>query len=151
MKKYLLFVGALLLTVASFGQSSKQVRWTFTAQKVGEKTYELKFKANVNAPYHLYALDAGAEGPIPTSIEFSKNPLVVLDGGVVEKGNKISKHEPVWDGKVNYFKGSVEFVQTVKLKTAAKTNVGGTITFMVCSDEHCLSPSDVTFSLPVGE
>ncbi|WP_126970404.1 protein-disulfide reductase DsbD domain-containing protein [Gynurincola endophyticus] len=151
MKKYLLFLGVLLLSVAGFAQSSKEVRWTYTATKIADKTYELKFKAVVNPPYHLYAQEVGAEGPIPTSFEFTKNPLVTVDGKVAEKGTKISKHEAVWGGKVNYYKGSVEFVQVVKLKTAAKTNVGGTITFMVCSDEHCLSPSDVTFSLAVGE
>lgn len=151
MKKYLLFVGALLLTAVSFAQSSKQVRWTFTTHKVADKTYELKFKADINAPYHLYAIEAGAEGPISTSFDFTKNPLVSFDGTVAENGKLISKFEKVWNGKVNYFKGTVEFVQVVKVKTSAKTNVSGTITFMVCSDEHCLAPSEVNFSLAIGE
>ncbi len=151
MKKYLFLVSVLFLSAVSFAQSSKQVRWAYEAKKIDDKTYEIRMKANVSGDYHLYAQDAGVEGPVPTSFSFTKNPLLTFDGKVVEKGSLISKEEAVWGGKVNYYKGSVEFIQKVKLKAATKTNVGGTITFMVCTDEHCLPPSEVTFSLPVGE
>ena len=92
MKKYFFTVGILLLTLASFAQSSKQVKWTFSSQKIGDKTYEVKLKADVNAPYHLYALEAGADGPIPTSIEFTKNPMLNFEGAVKENGKLISKY-----------------------------------------------------------
>lgn len=145
------FLFALLLfSVIGFAQSSKQVAWNYSVKKIADKTYELHLKATVNGKFHIYAQEAGVEGPLPTQIEFTKSPLVQMEGKAKEIGKRITKREETWGGNVNYFEKSVDFVQTIKLKAAINTNITGKITFMVCNDNECLLPSEVNFTMPVA-
>lgn len=138
--------------LASFAQmgSAKQVKWTFAAKKIADKKYEVSLTAAINGDFHLYAMKAGVEGPIPTTITFAPNPILSLQGQIVEKGKKITKVEEVWGGKVNFFEKTVTFSQIVNTKSAAKTNLNGKIEFMVCNDEVCLPPSEVPFKIAIG-
>lgn len=76
--------------------------------------------------------------------------MLNLDGNVKEIGKLIKKHEAVWGGDVNYYESKVEFVQVVNLKKNIKTNIGGSVEFMVCDDKECLPPSEVAFKVNVG-
>lgn len=151
MKPILTLLVTLLVTVNfALAQSSKQVKWTYTVKKVADKTYEVHMTATVNGKWHIYAQDAGVEGPLPTAFTFTKNPLLSLDGKVKEVGKLITKKEEVWGGNVNFYEKSVDFVQVVKLKGNVKTSVAGKVAFMVCNDRECLAPSDVDFTVNIG-
>ena len=130
--------------------SAKQVKWSFTPKKIGEKKYEILITATIADTYHLYAINAGVEGPIPTKITFSPNPIITYTGSIVEKGKKITKVEEVWGGKVNFYEKTVTFSQVINTKTTANTNLNGKIAFMVCNDEVCLPPSEVPFKIAIG-
>jgi thiol:disulfide interchange protein DsbD len=142
----------LLVAVAitSVAQSSQEVKWSFTSKKIADKTYEVHLTATVNGNWHIYSQNVGVDGPIPTSFTFTKNPLLTLDGAVKESGKVIKKNEEVWGGVVNYYEKSVDFVQTVKVKTDAKTNLAGKVEYMVCNDEKCLPPTETSFSVALG-
>jgi hypothetical protein len=126
------------------------VTWSFSSKKIAEKTYELHMTATIISGYHLYAQVNNAEGPVPTTFIFVKNPLLEYTGKVKEVGTLVSKLEPVWGFKVNYFQDKVDFVQIVKSKVAAAVNVKGTVNFMVCNDKKCLPPRDVNFDIKIG-
>ncbi|WP_207514431.1 protein-disulfide reductase DsbD domain-containing protein [Longitalea luteola] len=150
MKVTLLSLLVTLISAVSFAQSSTQVKWSFSSKKIADKTYEVRVKATVNGDWHIYSQNVGVDGPIPTVFTFTKNPLLVVDGKVKEVGNLITKNEEVWGGKVNYYEKTVEFIQTVKVKSAAKTNLAGKVEYMVCNEEKCLPPSETTFSVAIG-
>jgi len=154
MKKYFSFLLATLLfiSVSGFAQmgSAKQVSWTFSSKKIGDKQYEVKMTAAIAGNYHLYAQVAGVEGPVPTAITFTPNPLLTMDGKPQEQGKKITKMEEAWGGKVNFYEKTVTFVQVVNAKTKAKTSLNGKIEFMVCNDELCLPPAEVPFKIAIG-
>ena len=143
----------LLGTGIAFSQSgsAKQVTWIFSSKKIADKKFEVSITATIAGDYHLYAQDAGVEGPIPTKISFLPNPLLTLAGKPIERGKKISKVESVWDGKVNFYNKTVTFVQLVSAKTKAKTMLNGNIEFMVCNDDVCLPPSEVPFKIAIGQ
>ena len=149
--KHLLPVLALLFATSVFGQSNKQVQWSFSSKKIAENTYEIHMTAIVNDDWHLYAQNVGVEGPVPTSFSFTKNPLLILDKKVKEDGNLVKKKEEVWKGVVNYYENKVNFIQVVKVKGNVKTNLAGKVEFMVCNDSRCLPPSTVDFKVNVGE
>jgi thiol:disulfide interchange protein DsbD len=155
MKKIVIF--SLLYGILSIGVvfsqtgSAKQVKWTTTLKKIADKQYELKLTATILGDFHMYSQDAGVEGPVPTTISFTPNPLLVLDGKATETGKKITKIEQAWDGKVNFYEKTITFTQKIKGKTKAKTNIIGKVLFMVCDDTVCLPPSEFTFKVPIGE
>ncbi|MGN6491822.1 MAG: protein-disulfide reductase DsbD domain-containing protein [Agriterribacter sp.] len=152
MKKIFLLAISVLSIHILFAQSgsAKMVNWQFASKKLNDNTYELRFTAGINGNYHIYAQNVGVDGPVPTTFTFGANPLLSLDGKVKEIGKMVKKHEEVWDGNVNFYEKSVEFVQVVKLKKKIKTNITGKVEFMVCNDKECLPPSEVPFKLAVG-
>ena len=150
MKKLTLLFAAFIMVLSMHAQSSKQVKWSWSAKKIGDKTYEVHLTANIIGDYHLYAQDAGGEGPVPTTFTFSKNPLFNLEGNVKEVGKQVKKFESAWSHDVKYYENTVDFVQVVKLKGNAKTNLAGKVEFMVCNNEKCLPPADVNFQVGIG-
>jgi len=150
MKKLYLLVFLTVSAIVLHAQSARQVQWSYTAKKITDKVYEVRMTATIGANYHLYAQNAGVEGPLPTTFKFVNNPLVVLDGKVKEEGKLIKKKEEVWGGNVQYFENTIDFVQTIKLKANVKTNLAGSVEFMVCNDSRCLPPSTVEFKVNIG-
>jgi hypothetical protein len=150
MNKAVLLGAALLIATATMAQSSKQVNWTWSARKIADKTYEVHMTATIGGDFHMYAQDAGGDGPIPTTFSFTKSPLFILDGGVKEKGQQIKKFETAWNHDVKYYEKTVDFVQIVKLKSNVKTSLAGKVEFMVCNDHECLPPADVDIKVNIG-
>lgn len=154
MKKNTLFllIAAFFVTQESAAQmgSAKQVTLSYSSKKLADKRYEVSITANINGNFHLYAQDAGADGPIPTKFTYNANPLLILEGKTKELGKKITKVEEVWGGKVNFYEKTVTFTQVVVAKSKAKTSLNGKIEFMVCNDEVCLPPAEVSFKIAIG-
>jgi len=134
---------------AQFG-SAKQVSWTTSAKKVGDKKYEVRLTATISGNYHLYAQEQTVEGPPPTVITYLPNPLLKMEGKLVEQGKKITKWEEAWPGNVNFYEKTVTFIQVINTKTKAKTNLNGKVEFTVCNDQLCLPTSEFNFKIPIG-
>jgi hypothetical protein len=149
-KRILLFGLAILTVSLVMAQSSQEVKWAYTAKKIADKTYEVHMTAAIGGDYHLYAQDAGGDGPIPTAFTFTKSPLFYLEGKVKEQGQLIKKFESAWSHDVKYYQNTVDFIQVVKLKGNLKTSLAGKVEFMVCNDRQCLPPSDVDIRVNIG-
>ena len=146
---FIFMIGTNVVSTAQVG-SGKQVSWVSSLKKIGDKQYEVRITATIAGNFHMYAQEAGVEGPLPTTFTFTANPLLSLSGKVLEQGKKITKREEAWDGNVNYYEKTVTFIQIVRVNTKAKTNLNGKVAFIVCSDELCLPPSEFVFKIPIG-
>ncbi len=144
-KKLSIATAFLLFLIVCKGQ--EPVKWSFSAKKIADKTYEIRLVSKVNQPWHIYSQTTPEGGPVPTKITFAKNPLLSIQGETKEVGKMVQKHEEVFDLDVKYFDGNVEFVQTVILKSKVKTNISGTVEFMVCNDRQCLPPKTIPFTV----
>jgi hypothetical protein len=146
MNKFTLLLCALFTGFSSFAQSNV-VDWKFESKKLGDKKYEVKLIATVKNPWHIYSTTQPEGGPLPTKITFTKNPLASLDGDIKEMG-KLEKHfEEVFEIDTKFFNNKVEFVQVVNVKGSAKTNLSGTVEFMACTNEQCLPPQTIPFTV----
>ncbi|HEY9364629.1 MAG TPA: protein-disulfide reductase DsbD domain-containing protein [Chitinophagaceae bacterium] len=139
----------LFLGFASYAQLNP-VSWSFNAKKIADKTYEVRLTANMQSGWHLYSQNQPDDAiAIPTDIKFNINPLLNFDG----KTKEVGKMEKFKDEKLgvaaNQYSRQVEFVQVVKLKTNAKTNISGTVEYQTCDDKKCLPPKKINFSLAV--
>lgn len=148
MKK--LFLATFLLFSANFlfAQMVKNpVSWTSSVKKTGDKTYEIVLVASLPQGWHMYSQSTPDGGPLPTKISMTKNPLVIPQGQVKEKGKLEQRHEPLFGVDVKQYSDRVEFSQTVKLKANVKTSVDMNVEFMVCDDSQCLPPAKKTFTV----
>lgn len=145
MKKLFILLCTVSFVSVCAAQIQNPLTWTFTAKKINVTTFEVHLNAVISGKWHLYSQTTPDGGPVPTTISFSKNPLVILQGKVKEVGKLQQKHEPLFGVDVKQFGGMVDFVQVVKLKSPVKTTVAGTIEFMVCDDTQCLPPATQKF------
>ena len=148
MKKIIVLL-LLLFSIGSGMHAQNPVSWSFSAEKTGAGLYEIHLTATVEEPWHLYSQTSPPGGALPTSFTFSKNPLLILEGNVKEKGKMISRYEKAFGMELKYFEGGVTFIQTVKLKAKAKTTISGSLEYMVCNDEQCLPPKTMSFTIPI--
>ena len=134
--------------IAGLALAQNPVSWSFSSKKINDKEYDIQMVATIQPGWHLYSQsqpgDAIAQ---PTTFVFNKNPLVELQGKVKEIG-KIEKFVDKELGvSANQYSNQVVFVQRVKLKGKAKTNVTGKLEFQTCNDEKCLPPKTVNLSI----
>ncbi|MEO6070889.1 MAG: protein-disulfide reductase DsbD domain-containing protein [Chitinophagaceae bacterium] len=146
MKKFI--IASVLLFAATFVFAQNPVSWSYTSKKVSDNVYEIYLTANIQPGWHLYSQkqpdDAIAQ---PTTFNFNKNPLLNFDGSVKELG-KMEKFKDVkLDIAANQYSTKVDFVQVVKVKGKAKTNVTGKLEYQTCDDQKCLPPKTVAFSI----
>jgi hypothetical protein len=144
---FLLLIFATVATVNA--QILNPVNWAYLAKKIADKTYEIHITALVDNTWHIYSQDAG-EGPVPTSFKFTTNPLLMLDGKVKEVGKLEKSYDPNFKSELKYYEKQVDFVQKIKVKSAAATVIKGVVSFMVCNDRQCLPPKDIPFTIKIG-
>jgi len=148
MKK--IFLALLFFGFALQSQSQKlaPVKWAYQAVKTGDKKYNVIITANVDAPWHIYSQFV-KKGPVPTTVQFAKNPLVVLSGSTKEVGNLEKKFDNNFGAVIGSFGGKVQFIQAVTLKVNTKTKLTGTIEYMVCNEERCFTPTKQSFEVDI--
>ncbi len=149
MPKIILVMFLMLFTVLVNAQIYNPVKWTHTAVKIADKTYELHLTAGIDGNWHMYAQDAG-EGPEPTTIYFTPNPLISFDGKVIEVGKLEKLYEKYFKSVTKYYEKKVDFVQKIKVKSSIATVVKGTVTYQVCNDRQCTAPKEIPFSINIG-
>jgi DsbC/DsbD-like thiol-disulfide interchange protein len=149
MKKIVLGLFLMQFALAVNAQISNPVKWTYTSKKIADRTYELHLTATIDGNWHLYAQDAG-EGPEPTTISFTSNPLISFEGKVMEVGKQEKSYDKNFNSVLKYYARQVDFVQKVKVKSSVATVVKGTVMYMVCNDRQCLPPKEVPFTINIG-
>ncbi|AWO01996.1 hypothetical protein DLD77_09965 [Chitinophaga alhagiae] len=149
MKKLLVALCMFALPVLAVAQEENPVKWDFSAKNVGGQVYEVTATATIERGWHLYAQEAG-EGPIPTSIKFTKNPLVTVAGKPKEQGKLHKAFDKNFNSELKYYENTVSFVQKVTVKGKAATKLKGSVEFMVCDDHQCLPPTEIPFTVNLG-
>ena len=147
MKKILSLGLCLCMLNLVNAQVQKPVHWTFSAKKINATTYEVHMTASIESGWHLYSQTTPEGGPVATTIEFSKNPLLTIDGSAKEVGKLEQRHEELFGVDVKQFSHKVDFVQKIKIRGNAKTSLNGSIEFMTCDDRQCLPPATQKFSI----
>ena len=143
MKKIIFTLTALFFLSASFAQILNPVKFNYTAVKKGSNLYEVHIKTLLDPKWHIYSIKNPKGGAEPTSIKIKEGNSV---GVPKEKGKLKTVYDKEFQLTQNYYEGTVDFVQLVKVNSNAK-NIVGTIVYMVCNDKQCLPPKDVEFSI----
>lgn len=142
---------ALLLTFVSVAALQAQifdpVKWSYSVNRVSDSEAELVFTAKIESGWHLYSQKIDGDGPIPTSFNFKELNGATLEGEVNE-GEGHKEFDPNFEMELKYFENETNFVQKVKVSSAA-SKILGELEFMVCNDERCLPPEYVDFEFDV--
>jgi len=148
MKKLLLAVTALMISIAAKAQIESHVRWSYAFKRINTTEAVLLIKATIDKNWHIYSQHVKPGGPLKTAFAFTPSKGYTLVGKTTEPA-PTTKYEKVFKMNVGYFENSVVFQQRVKLKAGAPV-ITGKLEFLACAD-HCLPPEEVPFSIPVGK
>jgi hypothetical protein len=150
MKKLISFIAVVIISVAARAQLLNPISWVFSVKKTADKTYEVHLTAAIQAGWHLYSQTQPDDAiAIPTGITFNANPLLTLSGKIRETGAMEKFHDAKLGISANQYSDKVDFIQLVKLKAKAKTNISGSVEFQTCDDKKCLPPKTVNFSIAI--
>jgi len=125
------------------------VKWSFSNEKLNNKEYNLIITAKIEKGWHVYSQFIADGGPIPTSFKFKSSSDYKLIGKVSESPKAISAFDKNFNMQIAWHKDQVVFSQKVSL-LVPKTNISGTLEFMVCNDERCLPPTEVEFTIALS-
>tara|TARA_Y100000782_G_C10188914_1_gene268995 strand:- start:6438 stop:8939 length:2502 start_codon:yes stop_codon:yes gene_type:complete len=143
------FFGVLISALPAQAQIFDPVEWSFDQKSLGDNKFELQFIAEIEPHWHIYAMDLGDDGPIPTTFDFQKINGVELIGKAKQpKG--ITVDDPMFGMELTYFEDKAVFTQVVKV-TQATANVSGELEYMACNDGSCLPPELVAFNFDLKQ
>jgi thiol:disulfide interchange protein DsbD len=147
MKKIITLLSVIWITVSAAAQIQDPVDWSYSVKKVSADTYTFTATANIEGDWHIYSQTTGKGGPVPTKINFNKNPLITVVGATKETGQVKQVYDDLFKTKVRYIGETATYTQTLKVRGGVKTNISGFVAYMVCDDRQCLPPSKKTFDL----
>jgi thiol:disulfide interchange protein DsbD len=147
MKKIFSIFAVLCISFTVSAQIQDPVDWSYSVKKVSSDTYTFTATATIEGDWHIYSQTTGKGGPVPTKINFNKNPLVTIVGATKEAGKVKQVYDDLFKTAVRYIGETATYTQTLKVRGGVKTNISGTIEYMVCDDRQCLPPSKKTFDL----
>ncbi len=143
---------ALVLLFSMTAPAQQPVKWSYSQKKISNRQYEIYITARLEAGWHLYSQNQPADAiGLPTKIRFSKNPLVAYKGSLMEKGKLKKIKEEILGTEEWLYEEEVSFIQLMEMKNRGKTNVNGTIEFQVCTNERCLYPATINFSISLNQ
>ena len=150
MKKLLLVVIVLGISIGAYAQIETPVKWSYAAKKISSTEAVVFLKATIDDKWHIYSQNVKDGGPIKTSFKFSPSKEYSLVGQTTEP-TPLTKYESAFSMNVSYFEKSVIFQQKIKLKSPNASVVKGQLEYMTCNDKKCLPPEDLDFSIPLGK
>ena len=147
MKKIVSLLSVIWITVCAAAQIQDPVDWSYSVKKVSADTYTFTATANIEGDWHIYSQTTGKGGPVPTKINFNKNPLITVVGTTKETGQVKQVYDELFKTTVRFIGETATYTQTIKVRGGVKTNISGFVAYMVCDDRQCLPPSKKTFDL----
>ncbi|WP_442591233.1 peroxiredoxin family protein [Pedobacter sp. AW31-3R] len=144
MKRCILLIAMCQLAFSTLAQQHP-VSWEFSSKQTGPLTYELKFRAEVKEPYHIYPQGQGGGMGMPTEFLFDPNENVEWSSELLEKGYEQKEGE-----HLSHYSKGVTFTQTVKLRSEKETILAFTIKYMACTNQMCLPPAKKRFTLDLA-
>jgi hypothetical protein len=128
-----------------WGQMSP-VKWNVAVVEEKEGHYKLLAEAKIQKNWKIYGLEELEDGPIPTSITIEEITGAEIAGDIIEEiTGKISFDEHFALNIVS-FADKAAFAQKI-IKTDAKAEISGYVTYMCCDAHKCLPPTDYEFKL----
>jgi thiol-disulfide isomerase/thioredoxin len=148
-----LFLGLVLCLAAAtaFAQEdpaawSVQVEPTARLLKAGD-VFNVLVTAKIDDGWHLYSLQAAANGPKPTRIIIPEGQPFE-PAGDIQAPPPLSSFDPNFGFDTEYYERAVTFTVPVRMLAAGKLLVQ--VRYQTCTAETCLAPKLLNFELSVA-
>src|SRR5439155_27117904 len=135
-----------LLSLHIFAQNPS--KWGLNADVKGKQLksgdlFKTNLKAEIEIPWHLYALEQPAGGPIATTIKVTEGkPFEIADK--IESPKPTVKFDQNFQIETKFFVNSVKFTVPMKaISDSSADDLALDVRFQLCNDTLCLPPRTV--------
>ncbi|MDR1864294.1 MAG: thioredoxin family protein [Bacteroidales bacterium] len=151
MKKIVPVIFLAMLFCPVYGQVFDPVKWEATVERQTASEADIRLTAIIEPGWAMYSanLPDVAVRPVPTSFTFTAGTGFELSGGIVEVTPPKIKYDANFDIEVGQFSKLAVFRQRVGILTGEPFSVEGSVEYMCCNDNTCLSPRQVDFSVRI--
>lgn len=143
MKKMMTLATLLLIALFANAQMLNPVKFSTQLKTNGTAEAEIVFSGKIDAGWHVYSTNLGSDGPISATFNVTKLDGVELVGKLTPRGKEIAQYDKLFEMKLRYFEGSVQFVQKVKF-TKPNYTINAYLEYGACNDQNCMPPTSVS-------
>lgn len=143
MKKMMTLATLLLIALFANAQMLNPVKFSTQLKTNGTTEAEIVFSGKIDAGWHVYSTNLGSDGPISATFNVTKLDGVELVGKLTPRGKEIAQYDKLFEMKLRYFEGSVQFVQKVKF-TKPNYTIDAYLEYGACNDQNCMPPTSVS-------
>ena len=143
MKKMMTLATLLLIALFANAQMLNPVKFSTQLKTNGTAEAEIVFSGKIDAGWHVYSTNLGSDGPISATFNVTKLDGVELVGKLTPRGKEIVQYDKLFEMKLRYFEGSVQFVQKVKF-TKSNYTIDAYLEYGACNDQNCMPPTSVS-------
>ena len=143
MKKMMTLATLLLIALFANAQMLNPVKFSTQLKTNGTAEAEIVFSGKIDAGWHVYSTNLGSDGPISAMFNVTKLDGVELVGKLTPRGKEIAQYDKLFEMKLRYFEGSVQFVQKVKF-TKPNYTIDAYLEYGACNDQNCMPPTSVS-------
>ncbi|UTW64681.1 thioredoxin family protein [bacterium SCSIO 12741] len=124
------------------------IKWSFSAEKISDKEYNLVATATLDPKWHLYSQNLESmDGPVPTQFRFNeKDGNFKVVGKTEERGEIHKEFDPNFEMELSFYEHEVSFAQRIRFEGEPGI-AKGDVYFMVCDDKNCLPPEEIVFEI----
>ena len=130
-------------------QVLEPVKWTFSVNRLNDKTVEVIAEATIDNNWHLYSTEIPDGGPIATSLNINPSDDYVPTGSLQVSPEPKPSFDEAFQMELGYFSKTARIVQQVEIKGDLPVTISGYVEFMACDDHRCLPPDQAEFELKV--
>ncbi|RYF99141.1 MAG: cytochrome C biogenesis protein, partial [Chitinophagaceae bacterium] len=122
-----------------------KVKWEFSAQKVSDTKFKLKFIGTVDKDWRVFSTTA-KEDELNSRVVFDSASIANNEIGAVEEAGQIQTlKEPLLDNmEVKFHLDKIELDVPVTVKVSGK-NIRGVVNYMVMKGDSVLGPTEAPF------
>ena len=143
MKKILTLLFCLSVLSVS-AQMQDPVHFTSQLRELADGEAEIVFTAKIDAGWHVYSTDLGADGPISATFHPVKMDGAELVGKLRPRGDVKKQFDNMFGMELRFFENTGAFVQKIRF-TKPQYAIDCYLEFGACNDEMCMPPTTVDF------
>lgn len=149
MKYILLSFYILVTTLNASAQLKNHAAWRFSVEKLNDKQLQVVLSASLDSGWHIYSSEMADGGPQKTIVNIEKGNNYVVEDRTTETGKLIEKYDSNFNIKLRFYPEKASFKKLIDLKDTSAFTLKGSVSYMLCTDEQCLPPTEKSFSIDV--
>lgn len=140
---------ALLISLAPI-LGHCQVSWSFRAEKIVDRIYDVHMIAQIDPGWHIHSQHQNKKTTVLPTMFLMEYNLRIKHMKIEEYGYLIKAIDTVLCDTSSYYENLVEFVDRLVLKTPGSFILTGHIYCQMCKQDMCLAPKDITFTVKLN-